>query len=111
MVRCVRSAFFSVSWVTRISLTFGSAAGLGEGRAPAASGRLDSSIPSAILEQEAQMFELRDRVLASVEKRSPQQIQVREVMIRQPLFPFSDRQVRNLLNRLKPRFSATALMC
>ena len=50
------------------------------------------------------MFELRDRVLASVEKRSPQQIQVREVMIRQPLFPFSDRQVRNLLNRLNPRF-------
>src|ERR1044071_837418 len=43
-------------------------------------GKFDCSIPSAMLEQEAQMFGLRDKVLTSMENRSPQQTQIREVI-------------------------------
>jgi hypothetical protein len=39
---------------------------------------LDSSMPSAMLEQEAQIFGFRDRTLLASENRSPQQTQIRE---------------------------------
>ena len=44
----------------------------------------DSPMPSAMLEQEAQIFGLRERVFPSTDIRSPQQTQIREFMCSYP---------------------------
>ncbi len=57
------------------------------GTGPEPSGRLGSSMPSAMLEQEAQIFGLRERALPFTSMGSPQHRQIREFMRRHPAIP------------------------